>query len=244
MSHKPQLTPRTDSLTNKIWETDNGTVIKYMATRSWTIEIMHLIQALLLDFDFKNRDSRIQNEKDAKQLLAQLGIQTPRILGHKNGFIEMEKLPGKPLSQHLLESDIGDCFRAGLRKGFELKKLHDHGSAYVDCRCGNTLVDGDTLYSLDHELFQPQAGRLFQELDLMTLTATAKLLPTDKYAPFMKGISQGYGNIYHIMKSPRILISGLSALGYALLIERNTQKITNVLKNWVYDLKPSAHLLN
>jgi len=226
-----------ESLTNKVWETD-GLVAKYLSKGPWSSYLMYMFEVFTLHFDFQSREDRMANEVRAKQLLAAIDVNVPRVVGRKGNFLAFERVPGVPLSEYVVEPGVRPCFRAGVRKGLELEELHRNGMAYIDCRCSNTLVGEHTLWSIDHELFREDADRLLQEVDLMTLTATAKLFPMEKYTAFVDGLEEGYGRMYRVMNGFRSLVSGVAAVGYAVLVERNPRSVLNVLKNWLYDLRP------
>jgi len=234
-----KLRPLKDSLTNKIWETEHGTILKYMAASSWSLYLVNTMKAVTFNFDFQTKDDRIANEKRAKELLPTLGINTPELLSEKDGFLEMEKIDGEPLLDHLTTVNYHTRKETGIKKGIELQKLHSHGSAYVDARCGNTIVSDGTLYSIDHEMFTEDANRFLQELDIIKLTATAKLLPSSSYIPFIEGFKDGYADI-SVQHPFTLLLSGISSLGYAVLVEHRPHKLLNAAKNFTYDIKKAT----
>lgn len=225
-----------EGLTNAIWETDDGTVVKYIADSSWTVVLINILQILFLNFEFLTKGRRLENELRAKEILADLDIPHPEIVRHDANFIEMELIDGDPLLSYLETADPERCYEVGVKKGQELDRLHGHGSAYVDCRCGNTMVAGDELVSVDHELFREEASGFLKELDLVTLMATAKVLPERNYALFIQGLEHGYSGLFRIDKSFRMLFTVIGMLGHALIVKRSPRLALRTWKNWRKDL--------
>lgn len=228
--------PIGEGLTNAIWETEDGTVVKYIADSSWTVALINLLQIVFLNFDFLTKKQRLENELRAKRVLSRLEIPHPEILRHDTNFIEMEQIDGKPLLQYLASASPEECYAVGHAKGEELERLHDHGSAYVDCRCGNTLVTDEGLVSIDHELFREDASGFLKELDLVTLTASAKVLSEGKYAVFLEGLQEGYDGVFRIDKGFRAFFTGIGMLGYALVVKQSPTLVTRCWRNWRHDL--------
>lgn len=223
-----------EGLTNVVVKRDEK-ITKIFADSSWTILIMDLLQLVFLDWSFRDRMDRVMNERRARDFLASLDIATPTIIHLTKSQITMEYIEGHTLLEQLVSGDPGGCVAAGFAKGEELFRVHRYGAAFVDSRCENTILTADGLVTVDCELFLPDAGRFAQELDIASLTGTAKLAPTENYVAFMQGLEEGYGSVFGWRYSFRLFLGGVLALGYALMT-RNASEAVHVIKNWYVDI--------
>ncbi len=221
-------------VTNTVRASGNGTIQKQFSRLPWTVRVMDALHLPFGDLRVTTRQERLQNELDAKECLQDIGIPTQDVIGRDGWTVTLEKVPGIDLGTYLVDASTEDCYDAGHRKGRELRKLHDNGYAYRDCRCANTIV-GDEVYSIDHELFEQDAGGHTQMFDVLTLLGTAKCLPWSTYKQFRDGVHDGYGG-----NSPRPLTRTVlelpCALGYALLMEQEVRSLANVAGNWFREL--------
>ncbi|MDY6771574.1 MAG: hypothetical protein SV186_06510 [Candidatus Nanohaloarchaea archaeon] len=232
-----KLEPLEEGLTNAIWRTDRGTVLKFVAPYSWTVKLINLFQLMFLHFEWITQDRRVANELRAKEVLEELDIRRPDVVWHDGHFIEMELVEGIPLLEHLADTDLQGCYEVGRAKGAELHRLHEYGAAYVDNRCGNTLVTEEGLASIDHELFREEAPPFLREFDLVTLTASAKMLEPRKYVFFIEGLHAGYDGIFEVDKGFRTMFTGVAVVGYVLLVKRSPGLVLRAWRNWVYDIR-------
>ena len=210
-------------------------VTKIFSDNSWTIWVMNLLQFFFFDLSFRDRLDRVDNERRARDVLGGLGIRTPSIIHSTKSQITMEYVEGKTMLDILIDGDHGSCIAVGFQKGEELFRVHRYGAAFVDSRCENTIITEDGLVTLDCELFLTDAGRFAQELDIASLTGTAKLAPTENYLAFMEGLEEGYGPVFGWKYSFRLFLGGVLALGYALMV-RDTDEVLQVLRNWYIDM--------
>ncbi len=221
-----------DSHTNDVWHQGDGTILKQFSRFSWTVRVMDGLQTLLLSPSRTTRPDRIQNEIRAKDVLQECGINTQTVIDYTDEHLLVERVPGQDLFEFLQQADPDACFDAGYRKGRELQTLHEHGHAYIDCHCGNTIIDGDTLYAIDHELFEQDTTGRVHILDLVTLLGTAKLLPSHRYQPFRNGVRAGYTE-NDTTRWMRAVLELPCALGYAVLAEQDIRGALHVVQNWV-----------
>lgn len=220
-----------DGYTNMVQEQDE-TVLKRFSSGPWTVRSMDLLQTMLLSPGVTTRSDRIANEVAAKDLLPGIGIPTQTVLDRDDDRLILERVPGQDLRTYLAETDPAGCRAVGRRKGEELRTLHDNGYAYIDCRCGNTIVDGDTLYTIDHELFDQDAAAQVQTLDVLTLLGTAKMLPSQQYQAFLDGFQEGYDEP-RWMRWLRRVLELPCATGYAIGVERDPAGARRIMQNWL-----------
>lgn len=221
----------TDSYTNTV-QTQGETVMKRFSSGPWTVRSMDMLKALFLDIGVTTRGDRIANETAAKELLPAIGIPTQTVIDQVGDQLLLERVPGQDLRTYLETADTDTCTAVGRQKGEELQTLHDNGYAYIDCRCGNTIVDGDTLYTIDHELFDQDAAPRVQTLDVLTLLGTAKLLPPQQYQAFLDGFQDGYGEPGW-MRWLRRVLELPCATGYAIGVERDPSGALRIMRNWL-----------
>lgn len=222
-----------EGLTNMVVRRDDQ-VTKIFSDSSWTIWVMNLLQLMFLDWSFRDRMARSDNEIRAREVLTNLDIATPSIIHSMRSQITMEYVDGPTLLSVLMEGEPGTCLSAGFEKGEELFRVHRYGAAFVDSRCENTIISDDGLVTVDCELFLPHAGRFAQELDIASLTGTAKLAPPENYLAFMQGLEEGYGPVFGVRYSFRLFLGGVLALGYTMMTRDATEAV-RVLKNWYLD---------
>lgn len=218
------------SLTNDIGKTYVGTVLKKFSKNAKTPYMTAIGKKLFGGkYEVENVEDRIENEKAYREEVKKAGLYTPDIIGEHEEYMEFERIDGTSLREYVSNADEEETRRIGEYIDEALRTLHDDNYAITDFRISNIIVQEDgTLASVDHEYATDHATNAEKTLDVMTLISSARQLDPDVYQSFRDGFD-GYQE--HIDEKADI-ISAFSAPGHAALMEHDTHRAVNAVKNF------------
>lgn len=224
---------REGGATNTIIETRHGTVIKLFTRHPITAFFFTIAELVFGRFTYISRAERMVREAMMADRLHDTPLTVPRIVRHGRISIEFEKVPGTPARTWLATVDDAMAEQFGERLGHLLTRLEQDGIILRDCRLSNFLVDGDTLYSLDHEYtaVDPASGtRLYT---LITILSSARHLNPHRYQAFRTGLTRGYPH----QSIPAEMMAGLVSIYRALARETDPVLFRNAVYNSLSDMK-------
>lgn len=169
---------------------DTGdTIIEYYPWVSSTAPRQSVVELLLGKLTVFTRESRMENELAAADLLESIGLNSSEPICRGEKFIEFEKIEGEDIRNFDMEE-------VGAKVGSFLKELHQEGAALMDGTLSNFLyTEKGELYSIDHDSFSRKANRREIKFDLLNTLTSIIVEDPDEYSDFKKGIEAGYGKL-------------------------------------------------
>jgi len=213
-------------LTNGVFFTQKGTVVKTYSRYPITSFIESLTGLLQGEINYLSRDERMKNEIEVKKIIRELGFNAPEALEVGENSIEFEKVPGVEGFSFLKKSSKTDSERFGRNIGVFLQEVHSRGVAINDFRLSNIHVNSSfELYYIDHEYSKLNANFLMKKVDQLTLFSSAR--QTGNFKSFVKGFKQSNVSISHLS-----LLLSIFVFGYhAALFERDSEKFIEGMKS-------------
>jgi len=200
--------PIEDGLSNNVFATEDEVVKIYsrFPATSFYVSFLEIIHG---NFTYISREDRMQMEKDVKKDIHEAGLKTAEITQVGEKSIVFRKIPGLSGYDFLNSCGSGEAEKFGGRAKDFLEKLHSRNVAIRDCRVSNFVVDGEDIYSIDHEYSSTDPGKVFKFLDELTIVSSAR--QTEKYHEFIAGFRPHRYAVY---------LSIITAIYHNLLFER------------------------
>lgn len=215
-----------DGLTNDVFFTGKGTVVKTYSKYPLTSFLESITSILNGRINYVSRDERMKNEVEMKKLIEILGFNTSEVIRAGEKSIEFEEIPGINGFKFLTEASKIEAIHLGREIGDFLPKLHGQGAAMNDFRLSNIHVDEELeLYYIDHEYAKFDANSLMQKMDQLTLFSSAR--QTGNFQYFLEGFRQSDSDLEYLLLMLSIFVFGY----HAILLERSMRKFVNGLKS-------------
>ncbi len=213
-------------LTNDVFFTQKGTVVKTYSRYPLTSFLESFTALLNGKINYISRDERMRNEVEVKEMIRELGFGTPQVLKIGEKSIEFEKVPGTDGFNFLRQASESDSKRFGKEAGDFLYELHAKDVAMNDFRLSNIHVsDSLELYYLDHEFSKLEANSLIKKIDQLTLFSSAR--QTGNFSSFIDGFRKSNSDVEVLP-----LVLSVFVFGYhALLLERDTAMFVRGMKS-------------
>lgn len=193
------------------------------------------------DYYFPSLRERVENEVKAREILSGLGVKCPKIHWRKENVICMEYIDGKTVLEFYRDGSLEEVYDVSKRIGFEVRKVHETGYAFVDCRAENYIMrDNGEIYRLDLEFFTKKT-RFRSLCDIVTYDVSILGLSEDKCMTAIRGFHDGYGR--KLSKTELAYISLFSSI-YPLSLKEGVDEIANRASNALTLLRESIKDLN
>jgi tRNA A-37 threonylcarbamoyl transferase component Bud32 len=234
--HAEESTGLEGSLTNNIVKTGVGTVLKEFSNKPKMSYVQAAGRIPGLTLERQDQQDRIDNEQKFREFISDYNIDVPDILGVEDNFVESEALNGTDLNDYINDNpDRAEDL--GAEVGDFLNYVHGNDGAVTDLRLNNFMVQSDeSLAFLDAEYFVEDANYWEKEMDLITLASSAKQVKKESYEDFMEGFTSNYRDI----DATQDVISSVTSLGHAALLERDPERLKNAAENIYSSSKSSA----
>lgn len=144
------------------------------------------------DYYFPSIKERIENELKGRKILMDLDVKFPEVYRYDDKRIFMEFIDGVNLLDFYMKADLNDIYRFSRDLGFNLRRLHDCGYAYVDCRVENYILKDGDIYRVDLEFFA-KATEFRRISDIVTYDTSILGLEKDRCMTALKAFHEGYG---------------------------------------------------
>ncbi len=219
------------ALTNDVYFTDEGTVIKIYPKYPLTSIYASFVNFLGFKFSYLDRETRMRNEVEVKEGIRDAGLNAPEIVYRGESAIEFGRVPGVSGREYLNSCSEEEARELGVKVGEFLPCLHEKDIALRDLKITNLLVDEDSgIYLIDHEYASLDAGKVFKGIDYLTLFSSAR--QTSRYSEFREGFLEenGVGRMI-------LFFSILTSIGHALLLERSWDRFMKSLASVSSDLR-------
>ncbi len=210
-----------DALTNKVFFTKYGTVVKVYPKYPITGFYTTITNLLVLELSYVNRKERMENEVKVKEKVRDAGLKAPEVLTVGEKAIEFEKVSGQPGFEFLESCTEDEATELGRKVGGFLSKLHDMDVALRDFRLYNMIVDGDDIYLIDHEYSRLDAPETLKWVDELTLFSSVRQTPN--YMSFRSGYTEKKE-----VSWTTTFLSSVTSFLHALFIERSFKRLKNV----------------
>lgn len=213
-------------LTNDVFFTEKGTVVKTYSKYPLTSFIESFTSLLNGRINYISRDERMSNEFEVKRVIKDLGFGTAQVLKIGEESIEFEQVPGVDGFAFLRDASEEESNELGQEIGDFLHGVHSKDVAMNDFRLSNIHVsDSLELYYIDHEYSKLEANSLMKKVDQLTLFSSAR--QTGNFDSFLKGFKQSNLSVQLLP-----LVLSIFVFGYhALLLERDLQKFVEGMKS-------------
>lgn len=200
--------PIEDGLSNNVFLKDDKVIKLYsrFPATSFYVSVLEIIHGNLR---YVTRTERMQKEQDVKKDIKKAGLKTAEITNVGKKSMVFMKVPGLSGYEFLNSCEPEEAERFGERAKDFLEKLHSRDVAIRDCRVSNFIVDGEDLYSIDHEYSSTNPGKIFRFLDELTIISSAR--QTERYHEFIEGFQPHRFAVY---------LSVITAVYHNLLFER------------------------
>lgn len=187
------------------------------------------------DWDWRDRDARMDTEEALKDVLHASGVSAPAVLAADDSRMVFDYAPGEDAKTYL-EEHPGAAADVGRMVGDDLGRIHEAGAALVDARLTNIHVEEDlqryakdlTLHWMDHEYGRVDADPVDRYLDQVTLMSSAGHLDRNTYTAFRHGFEDGYGAD---VSRKATAVAAATSPGHALLLERDAGWSANAAGN-------------
>jgi tRNA A-37 threonylcarbamoyl transferase component Bud32 len=136
---------------------------------------------------------RVNNEIKGREVLSGLGYKTPEIYSHDKKSICMEMVEGVNVSELYKKEDLDFVFRTSEEIGKRVRRVHDYGFAFLDCKSQNLMVKDGEIYHFDLEFFTP-ALEFQRRCDIVTYHASNLCLDPNKCYVAIEAFHLGYGS--------------------------------------------------
>ena len=211
--------------TNKVYLTEDETVIKIFSRHSFDVLVMASSYLMLLGkFRYLSPEQRIENEIEARRLL-ETNLEIPEVIKSEGKFFEYKYLEGESLLKALSTSNA-EMF--GEKLGTAMKTSKSQGLALVDCKLNNFIVADEEICLIDLELSNSDPASIEHRISVWTMLMSAKTLDSELYQDFLKGFENQYGDVRNIVSN---FIGTVLGLGLVTVIDFELVKVPNVLKN-------------
>lgn len=214
-----------EGLTNDVFFTKKGTVVKTYSRYPLTSFLESLTSLLNVRINYISRSERMRNEVEIKEVIRDLGYNTAQV--HKIGevSIEFEKVPGTDGFKFLSKASNSEAVEFGRKVGDFLYDIHQENVAMNDFRISNIHVSESLeLYFIDHEYSKLQANSLMQKVDQLTLFSSAR--QTGYFGQFLEGFKNSESQVQNLP-----LIMSIFIFGYhSLLLDRDIQNFLRGMK--------------
>jgi tRNA A-37 threonylcarbamoyl transferase component Bud32 len=198
--------------------------------------LLHLSIIKTEDYYFPSVKERVENEIRARNILSELGVKHPRIHWYKDNVICMEYVDGKTILDFYRERNLKEIYEFSKRIGFEVRRVHEAGYAFIDCRAENYITRNDgEIYRLDLEFFTEKT-RFRSLCDIVTYDVSILGLSEDKCMSAIRGFHDGYGK--ELSRTELAYISLFSSI-YPLSLKEGFEEIANRASNALTLLKES-----
>lgn len=144
------------------------------------------------EFYFPSTQKRIENEIRAREILSKLGFKFPRIYWYTKDSICMEKIEGEKLPDFYKNTKIELVYEISKKIGKRVRKIHDYGFSFLDCRSENCIIKDGEIYNLDLEFFT-EATEFGKMCDVITYDGSILSLEPEKCDAALKAFHEGYG---------------------------------------------------
>jgi len=193
------------------------------------------------DYFFPSLRERVENEIKAREILSELGVKHPKIHWCKENVICMEYIDGKNILDFYRDGSSEEVYEVSKRIGFEIRRVHEAGYAFIDCRAENYIIGSDgEIYRVDLEFFTKKT-RFRSLCDIVTYDVSILGLSEDKCMTAIRGFHDGYGK--KLSKTELAYISLFSSI-YPLSLKEGVDEIANRASNTLTLLKESIKNVN
>lgn len=214
-----------EGLSNSVYASEDR-VLKVYTYFPFTSIYATFLEIVNGDITYISRNDRMNVEEEIVEIIWDSGFRCPEILERADNYIIFERVPGKSGYEHLNTCTPQEAEEFGEKVRDFLENLHEHGTALRDSRVSNFIVDGNEVYSIDHEYASLEAGRFFSFIDELTVTSSAR--QTVRYLEFVHGFQPG--------TFIRIL-SVFMAIYHTVFFERSLTRLNRIFGSLESDLQ-------
>jgi tRNA A-37 threonylcarbamoyl transferase component Bud32 len=212
-------------LTNDVFFTEKGTVVKTYSKYPFTSFLESFTSLLNGKLNYISRDERMRNEIEFKKKIKDLGFGSAQVIKIGDESIEFDKVPGIDGFTFIKEASQSESKEIGQKIGDFLYDIHNEGVAMNDFRLSNIHVsDSIELYYIDHEYSKLEANSLMQKIDQLTLFSSAR--QTGNFESFLEGFKKSNSNVKFIPLFLSIFVFGY----HALLFDRDYENFVEGMR--------------
>lgn len=179
--------PIDEGWTNRVYETPESTIIKVFST--------HILEALIFGTadilhgkpNIPFRSERLQKEVEMKKSLSEQGYAVPEILAVYQNAVEIEKVGDKSLAEIIEEKELEEVRDAGRKTGELISGLHADNYSLGDATFQNFYIDGDKIYTIDHEYSSMNSDWIDLERDAIHILSDSLEYGDEKHKAFTNG---------------------------------------------------------
>lgn len=217
--------PAEKGLTNELYFTDSR-VIKVYSKYPVTSFLESFTELLNGKLTYLDRTQRIENELRTKEVIRDLGFNSPEVVDRGEDYLCFERISGSDLFSVLRSSEGETAYTLGNRIGDFLEEIHRQDLAIKDFRVSNIHIDKEEeLYFIDHEYSRLEANRLMKKTDQLTLFSSVR--QTGNFSSFLAGFKESKNDLSYFA-----LILSIFVFGYhAILFERSIRNFSNGMKS-------------
>jgi hypothetical protein len=211
--------PIGDGLSNHVYATEDK-VIKIYSRFPFTSFYTSLLEIFEFKLNYIDRGQRMKNEHQLRDSIHKAGFSTPDIHFVGERAIVFERIKGLPGFRYMESCTPEEAEELGERFKKFLDDLHSRGGAIRDCRISNYMIDGDEVYSIDHEYSGMNSNRVFRFIDDATLLASIRQTPS------YRGFARGF--------EPSLVVSIASvllALDHVILFDPEIKRVRNIARS-------------
>ena len=211
--------------TNKIYLTDEGTLIKVFQDHSLPVIVRTVGYLLAGRWSRMGAEDRIRREVKIRDLMEELDVQYPRIIRREGKYVEIDYIDGETVDD-ILEADPDRAESLGEEIGAALKKVHGEDVAFGDLSLGNIMIENEEMYFLEFEFGEVEADYFDRFVDQMTLLMDLRTMEKQVYS----GFRDGFESVNRFYLSSRI-VSVFYALGLSILLRRSPRRVYNAFRS-------------
>jgi len=221
---KKAVSPVESGYTNKVWRTNEGTVVKKY--RNFSVgSIIYFILNLVFFRQFVTAKKRIEAEKKVREVMSE-EYNFPKIINEEYPWLEMEEVKAQSMAEIINQGEI-DAKKAGKQFGKMVKAFHSEECYRNDWNLEDVFLQDDKPVMVDLEFGGAHATELRKKVDRVFLLYQSRLMDSRDFQKFYRGLST------HVDVSRfEVFLGFFAAFFTAMIYFWDDGKPYFVLKNW------------
>lgn len=178
--------------TNRVYRTKEGTVIKVFSNHMFEALIFGIADILHGKLNMPFKGERLQKEIEMKKSLKEKEYFVPEIIKVYSNALEMEEIEGYSLAELFKEEGPEQLDETGQKIGRLIARLHKQKFSLGDATFENFYINGDQVYTIDHEYGSLNSDFFDRERDVIHILSDALEQEHGKYEAFREGFEKAF----------------------------------------------------
>lgn len=212
LTNSKETEPIKEGWTNRVYRTDQGTIIKVFSQHKLESIIFATADILHGKLNIPFRENRLEKELEMKQKLSEKDYKVPKIIQKSEKAIEVEEIQGNSLKQDLEGKGLEKIMENAEIVAKFLKQLHEDNFSLGDASFENLFIKNKEVYSIDHEYATDNSDRWDKKRDIIHIYSDAYKLNREKREIFLEEFQKNYREIKTGEKITGLIFLNISKL--------------------------------